>query len=602
MELRYTSLRMYPTFTMKKTRINETIRLYWEVARKYRWSFLIVLIVVFLAGLTNMIGLIYLRNFFDAILTEGEKSVVIHGAVTMLLFFIMFELLHWLAWRINDFFVARAVTKTIRGLQDYTFDYIHQHSYDFYANNFVGSLVKKAGRFVWSFDRITSLVIFDFWRMILNVVIITVILLLLNVWLGVAIIGWVVLFLLSNIIFARFKLKFDMERTKADSKISAVFADTVTNNINVKLFAGLDEERKSFESVTKDLEKKAYKAWRVGDNIEAGQAMFMIVLEFVVLYIAVLLWGDGLIQTADFVLIELYLFEIFHLVWPFGRNVRDMYEAFSDAGEMTDILLIPHEIKDTKRAKELSVPSGKIEFRDVTFTYSKADDHVIRHFNLIIKPGQKVALIGSSGGGKTTITKLLLRLYDIQKGQILVDNQNIRNVTQNSLRRHIALVPQDPIMFHRSLMENIRYGRRDASDEEVMAASKLAYCHGFIRTFPKGYQTFVGERGVKLSGGQRQRVAIARAILSNAKILILDEATSSLDSESEVYIQKALENLIKNKTTIVIAHRLSTVMTADRILVLQDGKIVEDGRHSDLINKQGSMYGKMWDLQVSGYA
>lgn len=463
-------------------------------------------------------------------------------------------------------------------------------------------MVKKAGRFVWSFDRITALLIFDFWRMALNVSIIIAILLMLNFWLGLAIIIWVFIFLSSNLIFARYKLKFDLKRTRADSKISALFADTITNNINVKLFAGLQEEKRTFGRKTDDLDKKAYKAWRIGDNIEAGQALFMVALEFVVLYIALLLWGDSLIKTADFVLIQLYLFEIFHLVWPFGRNVRDFYEAFADAEEMTEILLTPHEVKNKKDVQEMHVPSGKVEFRDVTFTYGKADDHVVRHFNLMVKPGQKIALIGPSGGGKTTITKLLLRFYDIQKGKILIDGQNIKDVTQESLRRHIALVPQDPILFHRSIMENIRYGRRDASDEEVIAASKLAYCHEFIIRFPQRYKTYVGERGVKLSGGQRQRVAIARAILSNAKILVLDEATSSLDSESEAYIQKALENLIKNKTTIVIAHRLSTVMSADRILVLQDGKIVEDGTHGDLVNKRGSMYGKMWDLQVGGYA
>lgn len=587
---------------MTKRRIKETLRLYWSEARKYRWSFVVILVTVFIAGLTNMIGIIYLRNFFDAILAEGSKSEVIHAALTMLTMFIMFELIHWAAWRVNDVFVPRVVTRTVRDLQNVTFDYIHRHSYDFYANNFVGSLVKRAGRFVGAFDRIAALVIFDFWRMALNVVIITIILLIVNMWLGLAIMGWTVVFLLTNIIFARYKLKFDLARAKADSKTYALFADTVTNNINVKLFAALPRERKAFGKQTDDYQRKSYKAWRVGDYIEAGQALFMIALEAVVLYVAVLLWSDGLIQTADFVLIQLYLFEIFHLTWPFGRNVRDLYEAFADAEEMTEILLMPHEVKDKKNAKVLKVASGRIEFQKVAFAYGSEEEHVIRHFDLTIKTGQKVALIGPSGGGKTTITKLLLRFYDIQKGKILIDGQNIANVTQDSLRGNIALVPQDPIMFHRSLIDNIRYGRRDASDEEVIAASKMAYCHDFISQFPKGYKTFVGERGVKLSGGQRQRVAIARAILSNAKILILDEATSSLDSESEVYIQKALDNLIKNKTTIVIAHRLSTVMSADRILVLEDGKIVEDGTHGDLVNKKGSMYGKMWDLQVGGYS
>ena len=212
-----------------------------------------------------------------------------------------------------------------------------------------------------------------------------------------------------------------------------------------------------------------------------------------------------------------------------------------------------------------------------------------------------MALIGPSGGGKSTITKLLLRLFDVQRGQILIDGQNIKSVTQDSLRRNVSLVPQDPILFHRTLAENIRYGARNASMQEVIAAAKMAHCHEFISKFPKAYKTFVGERGVKLSGGQRQRIAIARAILANPQILILDEATSSLDSESESIIQDALDRLAKNKTTLIIAHRLSTIMKADRIFVLKDGEIVEEGHHSDLINKKSGLYKRLWDLQVGGY-
>ena len=259
-----------------------------------------------------------------------------------------------------------------------------------------------------------------------------------------------------------------------------------------------------------------------------------------------------------------------------------------------------HEVKDLKNAISLSATRGQIEFKDVGFAYD-LKNKVIDNLSFRIKSGQKVALVGPSGGGKTTVTKLLLRLFDIQQGQILIDGQNIKRVSQDSLRSQVSLVPQDPILFHRTLIENIRYGRLDATDEEVMAASRLAHCHDFIMSFPKKYQTYVGERGIKLSGGERQRVAIARAILANAPILILDEATSSLDSESEYLIQQALENLMKQKTTLVIAHRLSTIMKMDRIVVFQDGQIVEDGTHADLIHSKTGLYKKLWDLQVGGY-
>jgi len=226
---------------------------------------------------------------------------------------------------------------------------------------------------------------------------------------------------------------------------------------------------------------------------------------------------------------------------------------------------------------------------------------VVDNFNLEIKPGQTVALVGLSGSGKSTLMKLILRLHDIQKGKILIDGQDITKVTQESLRNQISLVPQDPILFHRTLMENIRYGRFNASDEEVIEASKLAHCDEFISKLHLGYETYVGERGIKLSGGERQRVAIARAILRNSPILILDEATSSLDSESEKYIQEALENLTREKTVIVIAHRLSTIKKVDRIVVLDKGKIIEDGSHLQLIKKNKGIYKQLWEIQVGGF-
>ena len=337
----------------------------------------------------------------------------------------------------------------------------------------------------------------------------------------------------------------------------------------------------------------------MGSHIELGQAFFMVLIELIVMYISIKLWPKDLISIGDFVLIIVYVFEIFHQLWNFGRMVRDIFRNLADAEEMTEILMLEPEVKDHTN-KKIQVRHGKIEFQEVNFAYNQ-NEEVISNMNLTIKPSEKIALIGPSGGGKSTIVKLLLRLFDTTDGQILIDGQDISAFTQDSLHEQITLVPQDPILFHRTLIENIRYGRRDATDKEVIAAAKLAHCHEFINQFKDGYHTYVGERGVKLSGGQRQRVAIARAILSNSKILILDEATSSLDSEAETLIQDALENLIKNKTTIIIAHRLSTIMKTDRILVLKNGAIVEEGTHADLVDKSNSLYKKLWDLQVGGY-
>jgi ABC-type multidrug transport system fused ATPase/permease subunit len=280
--------------------------------------------------------------------------------------------------------------------------------------------------------------------------------------------------------------------------------------------------------------------------------------------------------------------------------MRRMFTAFADANEMIEIFDTPHSVMDAPNARPLIVDKGQIRLENVSFGFSE-ERVILRDFNLTVTAGEKIALVGPSGAGKSTVTKLLLRMYDVTSGSIRVDGQNIAEVTQESLRDTISFVPQEPILFHRSLRDNIRYGRPDATDEEVIAAAKKAHCHEFIEGLSEGYETHVGERGVKLSGGERQRVAIARAILKNAPILILDEATSALDSESEALIQDALRVLMEGKTVIVIAHRLSTIMTMDRIVVIEGGKIAAEGTHDELVANKGGLYQKLWSIQAGGF-
>ncbi len=300
------------------------------------------------------------------------------------------------------------------------------------------------------------------------------------------------------------------------------------------------------------------------------------------------------------VLLQSYVIRLVENLWNFASIVRTFYDGFADAQEMAVILDKPYSVSDNPTVS-LSTTKGDLEFKDVTYIYDKNNTKVFDNFSLTIPAGQKVAIIGSSGAGKSTFVKLIMRLFDVTQGSICIDGVDIRNISQENLRSQISFVPQEPVLFHRTLMENIRYGRRDATEEEVKKAAELAHCTEFIENLPYKYETYVGERGVKLSGGERQRVAIARAILKDAPILVLDEATSSLDSQSEVLIQDALHNLIKGKTTIVIAHRLSTIREMDRIVVIANGKIVEEGKHEELIKKIDGEYKKLWDLQAGGF-
>jgi ATP-binding cassette subfamily B protein len=307
-----------------------------------------------------------------------------------------------------------------------------------------------------------------------------------------------------------------------------------------------------------------------------------------------------LIGLPIFILLQSYLTSLVGSLWSWSGIVRAYYESFADAQEMALILDMPYGVQDNA-TNNLSNVAGNIFFDNVTYIYNKNNTKVLDEFSLEIPAGQKLALVGPSGSGKTTFVRLIMRLFDVTSGAIRIDGVDIASITQENLREHIGFVPQDPVLFHRTLMENIRYGKRDATDEEVMRAATLAHCDDFIDKLPLGYDTFVGERGVKLSGGERQRVAIARAILKDAPILILDEATSALDSHSEMLIQDALHTLIKGKTTIVIAHRLSTIREMDRIIVISEGKVVEDGVHDELIHTEGGIYKKLWDIQAGGF-
>lgn len=580
----------------------QTYKVYWAHLQRYRGLMWILIAALSGSIVLDVIVPLYYKRFFDVLTsTSSSPSEAVIGSLTSIIVFVL--VLHsasWALYRVKDYLNIYLESKVMADLLNTSFEYLHRHSYAFFANRFAGALVRRVNRLADSFEGVFDRVLSDLYPLILRTIIILGVLFYKNLVLGSAMLLWVLVFVAISYVLAVRKLKYDIASAEADTKTTAELADTITNNSTIKLFTGLKDEEKTFKRSTAEQDTARRMAWNFSANVDAVQSVLAFLLEFFIFYYAVRLWRQGLLTVGDFVLIQSYLLLIIYRLWDFGRMVRRLYRHLSEAGEMVEILSMPHEVKDRPGASVLAVPQGKVEFQSVTFAYV-AEYEVIRNLSLIIAPGEKVGLVGPSGAGKTTIAGLLFRYHDLTSGRILIDGTDISAVTQESLRKNISLVPQDPILFHRTLMENIRYGRRDATEPEVIAAARMAHCDEFIERLPDQYETYVGERGIKLSGGERQRVAIARAILKNAPILVLDEATSSLDSHSESLIQDALETLMRGKTTIVIAHRLSTIMKMDRIVVLRGGELLESGTHAELLDNAGSLYKQLWQLQAGGF-
>ncbi len=577
----------------------QTFSIYWQHTKPYGWLvFLVVLGTTGAVASQATIPLFY-KKFFDGLAHgSGAMSVSLIGILGWIL---LLGAINWLCYRVvfwaSNYFQPRVAS----ALLNTCFTYLHQHSFGFFSNNFAGSLVRKVNRFARGFEDITDQITFNLGKTVLNFAIIFIVLCFTYWQFALLVLVWSTVYVFVQFALLRLKTKYNLQRAALDSKTTGFLSDTIANHSTVSLFAGLNREMRSFKSLTTRLAKIRQKTWNLSSNIEGVQGVFMLLFEFGIMYVGVQLWKVGKFTIGDFALIQAYALQLFNRLWDIGRSVQRMSEMIADANEMTEILLTPHEIQDLPEAKPLVVSSGHILFNRVKFAYP-GNKPVFSNLVLEINPAEKLALVGASGGGKSTIIKLLLRLTDTTGGSVIIDGQNIAQVTQESLRRSIALVPQDPFLFHRSLLDNIRYAKPNASDAQVIGASKLAHCHEFITRLPNKYNTFVGERGIKLSGGERQRVAIARAILKNAPILVLDEATSSLDSESESLIQDALKVLMHNKTAIVIAHRLSTIMQMDRIVVLAGGKIIEEGKHQELLKIRQGIYQNLWQIQAGGFA
>lgn len=475
------------------------------------------------------------------------------------------------------------------------------HSYTFFANNKVGSLAGDVNTFSRSYLSLLDTFSLQASSLVVNFVTSLIIIAFIA-----PIILPVLIILTAAIIYDAMRSynKRSIYRNQRKDMMSKLFgnvADALGNQVLVRMFGRAKTETTNLVYQRQEIEAVAAKEIDILQRGAEVRMSILFIFQILTLILCLLLVHNAMLSIAALIFIITYLSRVTGSIFAIGSIIRTSEQAFLDAAKVTEMLQLVPEVVDKKDATALTVSSGTITLHDVSFSYQDAQGiSVFNQLNLKIPHGQSVGLVGRSGGGKSTLTHLLLRYMDINHGDISIDKQNIADVTQDSLRSHIAFVPQDPFLFHRSLRENIAYGKTDASDTEITDAAKSAYAWEFIEKLPYGLDTIVGERGVKLSGGQRQRIAIARAILKDAPILVLDEATSALDSESEKLIQASLETLMHGRTSIVIAHRLSTIAKLDRIIVLDQGKIIEDGTHAELL-KQNGTYAKLWKHQSGGF-
>ena len=574
-------------------------RFFLHFIKKQKLAFIIFFLAPTVMVLENNAIPYSLKMIVDALESHSRaekifKSVtpaLILGGGSWLFLIIVLRLQNW--WQ------GYVIPRFLADVRMSVFDYLSRQSYQYFSNQMAGSLANKLNDLPRALNSIFELITWYVIASFSSIIVALILMCTINYWFALILLVWIILQLFVSFKLSKTVDRYSITNAEDKSELSGKIVDSLINANAVKLFSRRKAEfAYILRSQTK--EEQSNKKLTIYMNI------FRLCLDIPVsimlgtmIYLLLSFWQKQIISTGDLVFIFNVSFAIMTQIWYLCHAMADFYREVGVARQAVAILSAPIDVQDKQNAGELNVTHGAIHFDKVSFRYNKGKK-VFENKTTVIEPRQRVGLVGYSGGGKTTFIHLILRLFNVNSGQIFIDGQDISTVTQDSLRAAISMIPQDTTLFHRTLMENIRYGKPDASDEEVIVAAKRACCDDFISLLPEGYDTLVGERGIKLSGGQRQRVAIARAILKNAPIVILDEATSQLDSLTEEIIQNSLWELMEAKTTLVIAHRLSTLLHMDRILVFQDGEIVEDGTHDELLAKNG-LYKAMWTAQIGGF-
>lgn len=588
---------------MKNATTRKTLVIFWNYTRRYFTDFIIgaggAALAVILQGMIPPFIVSRLFNRLQ-IAFSNHEHLTFHDVLPYFYAYAAAMLFGVIVWRLQSFFVWQLEEKVKRDQANDIYNHLQSQSQRFHSDRFGGALVSQTNKFMSGYERLMDDTIWNIIPGIVTTIVAIVVLLFVSPAYSLVIFLVVVFYLLLMSKRIAKQMPYNRVLAAAESHQTASLADAITNMNAIHGYAQESYESERFRKVSNKLHH-AYKNLSVevlkSEAVSHVQTNGFQIIAVLAGLIAITQYGASI---SLLYLMLSYTQNIVNNLYQFSRIVRNVNRSLGDSIEMTEILSIEPEIKDLPKPKTSKIHRGEVVFNNVEFSYPEDKSPLFKNFNLKIKQGEKVGLVGSSGGGKTTVTKLLMRFVDIQSGEITIDGQNIVDIRQTDLRKAIAYVPQEPLLFHRSIKENINYANPDASNREVEGVAKLANAHDFIKNLPAGYETLVGERGIKLSGGQRQRIVIARAMLKNAPILVLDEATSALDSESEVFIQSALWRLMEGRTAIVIAHRLSTIQKMDRIIVLDKGTIIEQGSHKELLNIKGT-YAKLWAHQSGGF-
>ncbi|WP_253299968.1 ABC transporter ATP-binding protein [Wolbachia endosymbiont of Chironomus riparius] len=565
--------------------------------------FLLHISIVLLAGLIWAIETSFSPYLVKIIIDRASTSAandLFHNVTTPAISYVSILFLLECSCRVYSyFFEIKMIPRLRKNIAESSLARLLYQDHSYYQNQFSGSLANKINDLIHCIPEVVQIVIDKFFTRMFMLGIAIYFLWQINIYFPLLMLSWTSLFVLFSFFVAKKITNLADVWSELHSVITGKMVDIFSNIISVKLFANKSWEKTFFKSICNETVKAEEKLQWLYMWIFTFYGFLFLIMQILNLYFLIEGRKHEIITIGDFAFVMSINITIANFMWEISKDFSQFSKSWGKITQALRTISSIPKIQDKTNAAELIVKEGKITFDKVCFQYDSKET-IFQNQSLVINPGQKVGIVGYSGAGKSTFVNLILRLYDVTSGNILIDGQDVRDVTQYSLHKKVGIILQDPSLFHRTLMENIRYGKVDASDNEVVDAARRAHAHEFIMKFSQGYDSLIGERGIKLSGGQRQRIAIARTILKNAPILIMDEATSQLDSITESDIQESLWKLMQNKTTIVIAHRLSTLLNMDRILVFEEGKIVEDGTHKELLSKNG-LYKTLWDAQISGF-